>query len=237
MKPLIGVLPLFDKDSHNYWINPKYMHGIEKAGALPVLLNLSQDQEYWRAVCDRLDGFVFTGGQDVGPGLYGQEKLPQCNYQSEDRDSQELWMLRRLLAMDKPVLGICRGCQMLNVAMGGTLYQDLPSQHPSQIHHSQDGLVPRDEASHTVRLAPGSAVQRLMGGEGVNEVPVNSLHHQAVLDVAPGLAAVAVAPDGVVEAVESRDHRFVLGVQWHPEFLWHKRSDMLAIFRGLVEAC
>lgn len=234
MKPLIGVTPLFDKDSHNYWINPKYMHGIETAGGLPVLLNLSADEEVWQAACDRMDGFLFTGGQDISPALYGEEQIPRFNYACPPRDTMETWMLRRLLEMDKPVLGICRGCQMINVVMGGTLYQDIPSQHPSELIHSQDGIIPRDESSHLVRLAPGSRVRQLMGG--AEEVLVNSLHHEAVKDVAPGLVATAVATDGITEAVESPNHRFVLGVQWHPEFLWHKRQDMLAIFGGLIAA-
>lgn len=234
MKPLIGVLPLFEKDAHTYWINPGYMHGVEAAGGLPVLLNLTEDAGSRMDACQRMDGFLFTGGQDVDPTLYGQEKLPQCNYQAPLRDSQEMWMLQTLLDMDKPILGICRGCQMINVAMGGTLYQDLPTQHPSQVLHAQMDIVPRDEPCHTVRLAPGSIISRLVGSA---EPAVNSLHHQAVRDVAPGLLASATAPDGIVEAVESPRHRFVLGVQWHPEFLWQKRPDMLAIFRGLVDSC
>ncbi len=235
MKPLIGVLPLFEKDSHNYWIKPVYMHGVETAGGLPVLLNLTDHPDSWRAMCDRMDGFLFTGGQDVGPALYHQEKIPECCYQAEERDAQEMWMLQTLLEMDKPILGICRGCQMLNVAMGGTLYQDLPTQHPSEINHSQSKLqIPRDEVSHAVTLSPGSLLHRLMDSD---TPAVNSLHHQAIWEVAPALFPSAVAPDGIVEAVESTAHRFVLGVQWHPEFLWHKRPDMLAIFQGLVDSC
>jgi putative glutamine amidotransferase len=233
--PLIGVLPLYEKTSHNYWIKPQYLHGLETAGALPVVLSLTEDAAQWAAMADRLDGFLFTGGQDIAPQCYGEDPLPQCCYAAPPRDRQELALLRLVLDLDKPVLGICRGCQLLNVALGGILYQDLPTQHPSNLFHNQAVQnMARDVVSHAVRIVPGTRLHQILGCE---TLPVNSLHHQAIRDVADGLTMAATATDGVVEAVESSAHRFALGVQWHPEFLWETHPEMLAIFQALVDAC
>ena len=232
MFPRIGVLPLFNSEKQTFWINPLYFQGVEAAGGVPVMLSLSQDVRHWEAYCRAYDGFVFTGGQDVDPALYGQEKIPQCDYQAPLRDNQELWMLRRLRELDKPVLGICRGIQAMNVAFGGTLYQDLPTQRPSSVIHRQE--MPYNLPHHQVMLLPGSRVHRLIGHDHIS---VNSMHHQAVWDTAPGFRATAWAEDGIIEAIELPEARFFLGVQWHPEHMWQEYASGLNIWRGLVDAC
>ena len=234
MRPLIGVLPLFDRESHNLWINPGYLSGIQTAGGAPVLLNLTTDEEYCEKLCQVCDGFLFTGGPDVEPTLYGHEKIPECGFILPARDEMELWMLRRLLELDKPILGICRGVQVLNVAAGGTMYQDIPAQKPVCIAHNQAGSVVFTTPTHPVTIAPDTKTCALLGPD---LLAVNSMHHQAVWDVAPGFIASAWAPDGLVEAIESTRHRFALGVQWHPEFLWPASQRQLRLFAGLVEAC
>ena len=232
MAPRIGVLPLYNQEKQTLWINPLYFGGIETAGGLPSLLPLSDSPALWEEYCQSFDGFVFTGGQDVDPAVYGQERLPQCGYQAPLRDAQELFMLRRLRVLNKPVLGICRGIQVLNAALGGTLYQDLPTQAPSPVVHRQD--KPYDLPHHQVTIAPGTLLHGLVGQ---THLSVNSMHHQAVLTPAPGLTVSAWAQDGIIEALELPVARFFLGIQWHPEHMWKDYASARAIWRGLVSAC
>ena len=232
MRPRIGVLPLYNSEKQTLWINPLYFGGVEQAGGLPILLSLSEDPALWEEYCQSFDGFVFTGGQDVDPQLYGQEKIPQCSYQAPLRDNQEFYMLRRLRALDKPVLGICRGIQVMNTALGGTLYQDLPTQRPSPVIHSQQ--KPYDIPHHQVAIVPGSRIHQITG---LTHISVNSMHHQAVWEVAPGFDVTAVAEDGLTEAIESRDARFFVGVQWHPEHMWQDYASGRSIWSAFVNAC
>ena len=232
MRPRIGVLPLYNSENQTLWINPLYFGGVETAGGLPIMLPLTDSPELWDTYLEACDGFVFTGGQDVGPQLYGQEKRPECGYQADLRDKQELYMLRRLKDMNKPVLGICRGVQIMNVACGGSLYQDLPSQAPSMVVHRQ--AMPYDIPHHQITITPGSRLHEILKLE---KLSVNSMHHQAVLDVAPGLTVSAVAEDGIVEAVEKPGHPFFLGVQWHPEHMWQSYRSARNIWAAFVSAC
>ena len=232
MLPLIGVLPLYNAENQTLWINPLYLGGVETAGGLPVLLPLSREEGQWEEYLSHFDGFVFTGGQDIDPALFGQEKIPECGYQAPLRDNQELYMLRRLLELDKPVLGICRGIQAINVAAGGTLYQDLPAQRPSPVIHRQS--KPYDLPHHQVEILPGTRLHEIIGHRRLS---VNSMHHQAVLDVAPGFVVSALAEDGVIEAIEQPEKRFFLGVQWHPEHMWQGYPSGRAIWAAFVDAC
>ena len=232
MRPRIGVLPLYNSEKQTLWINPLYFGGVETAGGLPCLLPLTDDPALWEEYCQSFDGFVFTGGQDVGPAWYGQEKLPQCGYQAPLRDRQELLMLRRLRELDKPVLGICRGIQTINVAFGGTLYQDLDTQHPSRVIHRQ--AKPYDLPHHQVTIQRDSQLYALIRQEHLS---VNSMHHQAVLEPAPGFSVTARAEDGIVEAIELPGARFLMGIQWHPEHMWQDYPSGRAIWQGFVDAC
>lgn len=232
MRPRIGVLPLQNCEKNTLWINPLYFGGIETAGGLPVLLPLSDDQALWEGYIEGFDGFVFTGGQDVGPQYYGEATLPQCGYQAPMRDRQEIFLARRLMELDKPVLGICRGLQVMNVACGGSLYQDLPAQHPSNVVHRQE--KPYEFPHHQITITSGSLLHRTIGMEHLS---VNSMHHQAVHQVAPCLTVSAVAPDGIVEALEHPDKRFYLGIQWHPEHLWQDYPSASNLWAAFVSAC
>lgn len=231
MRPKIGVLPLY-KNNGVLWINPLYFGGIETAGGLPVMLPLSQEEALWDTYLDTCDGFVFTGGQDVDPELYGESKLPECCYQAPLRDNQELYMLKKLRHMNKPVLGICRGMQMMNVALGGSLYQDLPTQASSSVSHRQG--KPYDLPHHQVKIQPDTLLYSILDTDTLS---VNSVHHQAVKNPGPELRVSALAPDGIVEAIELPHHPFFLGVQWHPEHMWQDYNSARKIWAAFVAAC
>ncbi len=231
-RPLIGIVPLVDAARESYWMLPGYMQGVEQAGGLPVMLPLTDDAAALRRLADTCDGFLLTGGQDVSPALYGAAPTPQCNVTCPARDAMEAQLLDLALEQDKPVLGICRGIQFLNVHLGGTLYQDLPTEHPSAANHHQEH--PYDAPVHGVTLVPGSPLQTLLGKDTLR---VNSLHHQAIRALAPGLQAMAVSEDGLTEAVCLPGKKFVWAVQWHPEFSFKVNEDSRKIFAAFVKSC
>lgn len=233
-KPLIGVTSGLTEAEDYMTIYRRCMDGLIAAGALPVLLPVTDDADALARYADALDGFLFSGGVDVDPLRFGQQQRPGCGAISPLRDMNELTLARLLAARgDKPVLGICRGFQVLNIALGGDLYQDLAADHGGElINHRQ--RQPETYVSHSVSLAPDS---RLCAIHGTRELMVNSLHHQAVRRLADGFVQTATAPDGVIEGAELAGHPFFIGVQWHPERLWWSSERHLAIFRALAEAC
>jgi putative glutamine amidotransferase len=204
------------------FLNEPYLVGLRDAGGLPLPITPAHEGESLRELYELLDGLCLTGGEDVEPARYGEAvRLPSVESVPE-RDALEFRLLEWALADGLPVLAICRGIQVLNVALGGTLHQDLPTERPGAVAHDQmkaEPPVPRPEPSHVVIVRPGSFLGDLVG-EG--ELRVNSMHHQGIKALAPGLAAVAHAPDGLVEGVEAAGRApaaFLLGVQWHPEEL------------------
>lgn len=228
-KPVIGVVPLVDIQRESYWMLPGYMKGIERAGGLPLMLPLTSSPEDLHRILRLCDGILFTGGQDVQPQVYGAEKLDICGECCAERDAMEAALLDEVLRADKPALGICRGLQLFNACLGGTLYQDLPAQHASDIRHSQ--RPPYDVPAHSVRLCEDSPLYDLLKKP---EIRVNSYHHQAICSLSDQLEPMALAPDGIVEAVYHPRKRFVWAVQWHPEFSYKKDDDNLAILRAFV---
>lgn len=199
--------------AHRVRLNSAYVRALESAGLVPLIVPPLSGEGAVREILARVDGVVLTGGEDVEPSLYGQERVEQCGASNPERDATEIALVRAARDLKRPVLAICRGPQLLNVALGGTLFQDIPSQVEGALDHNA-----RDERAsriHPVAVEPGS---RIANAVEATALSVNSLHHQSVRRIAPPLRVTAVAPDGVVEGVESVDDDWwVIGVQWHPE--------------------
>lgn len=228
-KPLIGLIPLVDEGRESFWMLPGYMAGIARAGGLAVMLPLTGEDVDIENLVERFDGFLFTGGHDVDPALYGQEKEDCCGDLCPTRDAMEQKLLKAALAADKPVLGICRGLQLMNAVLGGTLWQDIPTQFPSETNHRM--AAPYGRAEHTVQVNP-----ELPFGNLPLTLGVNSCHHQGIRELAPELKVWAKAPDGLVEAVYLPGKRYARAVQWHPEFFRVEDELSRTIFSGFVEA-
>lgn len=233
-RPMIGVTSGLNEPETFHALCRQFMEALSICGALPVILPVTDDEAMLADYAERLDGFLFSGGGDVNPLLFGQQPEPACGSISPLRDSHELTLARLLLARgDKPVLGVCRGFQVLNIALGGDVYQDLPTGYEGQvIAHRQK--MPEHYASHSVRLVEGSLLHRLAEGD---TIMVNSLHHQAVRHLGEGFVATAFAPDGVIEAAEHAQHPFLVGVQWHPERLWIHDLKARMLFDAFVASC
>jgi putative glutamine amidotransferase len=212
---------------------PSYTEAIIAAGGIPVLIPMGLSERDLTVVFARLDGIVLPGGGDVDPIAYDGHANGTVSGIDRERDRTELFMARTAVAENKPILAICRGLQVLNVALGGTLWEDISSLITGAMEHDLPDHTPRNHLSHTVSIEAGSQLGRLVGD---NSCWVNSIHHQALRDVAPELRITACAPDGVIEAAEIPEHPFALGVQWHPENLIHDDEAMLSLFKGLVHA-
>jgi len=232
MKPIIGITPDVEKDDKHFLRND-YMQAIIRAGGLPFIIPIGHEADIAQVVV-LLDGLLLTGGNDINPMLFNEEPHTHLGEVSPSRDLFELELARQMLVADKPILGICRGLQLLNVAVGGTLYQDLHQQNEgTMLQHLQKS--PTTHPSHFVKLTKGSLLEEIAGSE---RVQVNSFHHQALRDVPSVFKVTGRASDGVIEAVESIDEKFVLGVQWHPELLVTKGDAVsLRIFDRFVDAC
>jgi putative glutamine amidotransferase len=232
--PLIGVttsVTTTDSPERAY-VNASYLRAVQQAGGIPVLLPPHLDDRARAALSERLDGLLLTGGGDLDPARFGEPRHPSVYEVSGARDALELDVVDRALARRRPLLAVCRGIQVLNVALGGTLYQDIPTEPGSPIAHSQK--APRQEPTHGVTVRGET---RLAGILGAGEVAVNSLHHQAIKRLGRGLRDVAWAPDGIVEGVELPDApALVVGVQWHPEELVGHDEAARRLFRALVDA-
>ncbi|HEY2805930.1 MAG TPA: gamma-glutamyl-gamma-aminobutyrate hydrolase family protein [Gemmatimonadales bacterium] len=217
------------------WVmSQRYVNVLAGSGAVPwVIPLLENDEATMREIYERIDGLFLPGGVDMEPSTYGEQRGPHCGRTDPARDWAELLLTRWALKDRKPVLAVCRGAQVLNVAVGGTLFQDLASQQPKSIKHDYfpSGGHTRDELTHDVVLVAGS---RLAGVLGAGRLPVNSMHHQGIARLAPGLVATATSPDGLVEAVETDDDRFVVGVQWHPEDLVDVDPRMRRLFDAFI---
>lgn len=231
--PMIGVSASIEEDERRQFINRNYLSRLLKAGGLPVMLSVDMDAEQISQCLQRLDGLMLSGGNDVDPMMFGESPASGLGAVSPKRDKLEMRLIKEAYRRQMPILAICRGVQSLNVALGGTLYQDLPSQYLSPesqpaILHSQTS--PERYASHTVTLSQGTPLYTIFGADTIG---VNSFHHQAIKALSPHLTVCARANDGVIEAVYDPQKPFVIGVQWHPE----RMKEGAPLFEHFVKAC
>lgn len=224
-KPVIGITAVasFDEKMHSQRVT--YAQAVWAAGGEAVLLPCNPDKSNCGQIVSMLDGLLAPGGHDIDPALFGEEVLDECGGFSRYEDEYDMELIKEAVKQGKPVLGICRGMQVINVLYGGTLYQDIPSQYSKELVHTR--IHPVQENFHTVDIEEGSYLAKILGE--TRNVKVNSSHHQAVKDVAEGFKVTAKAPDGVIEAMENEDAS-ILCVQWHPE-----RMQDMEMYRKLMK--
>ena len=238
MNPVIGISTNFltvDKGKflgmERIYVNKDYVDAVNKAGGIPLLLPPVEDAETVCRYVRLCDGFILSGGGDINPALYGEIPHPKLEEFHSTLDHSQWLLTQEILRADKPLLAVCRGVQLLNVVQGGSLWQDVSAiDHPVMLHSQ---FSPRGDLFHPVNIAQDSILHRLFG----DKLVVNSFHHQCLKDLGKGLEITATAPDGIIEAVEMPDHRFVIGIQWHPEMLLTASDTMLPLFRQLMLAC
>ena len=219
-RPIIGVTRCSRLDD--------YLASVELSGGTARVLEVTESP---RSILTEVDGLLLTGGGDVDPVFYGQERHPAVHDAEPGRDEFEIDLARRAMDTNLPLLAICRGSQVLNVAAGGTLVQDIPSEITTDLEHRLE--TPKDGIAHVVRVTAGSVLGRALGDAA--ECPVNSRHHQSVGKVAPQLSTSASSPDGIVEAIESPEASFCVGVQWHPENFW-RTGEFRPLFDAFIDA-
>lgn len=232
MNPVIGLIPLYDDEKESYWMLPGYMKVLEKCGALPIMLPLTSKEDVLKQAFELCDGLLLTGGHDVGPYVYGKETSKECGIPCKARDDMESILFNLALENDKPVFGICRGIQFMNAYLGGELYQDLKTEYECKVEHHM--VPPYDIAAHKVEVLEGSMLADIIGA-GVHEV--NSYHHQAVKVPADSVDVMAISEDGLVEAVYVKNKKFMMGVQWHPEFSYRVNDESVKLIQAFVDAC
>jgi len=240
--PLIGITPGLcalasnrskTKREPTLLLEERYCAAIEKAGGVPLVLSLAASRSAIRRLMSRLDGLVVSGGNfDIHPSYYREKPLRALGEIQPRRTEFELAMIGVALERDCPVLGICGGAQAINVALGGSLYQDIATQLPNALEHQQ--AAKKASGGHAIRIQPGTLLHRIVRREYLE---VNTTHHQSIKRLGKGLVINAMAEDGLIEGVESLGHSFVLGVQWHPEAMHRKLVAQQSIFRSFVASC
>ncbi|MBN6206435.1 gamma-glutamyl-gamma-aminobutyrate hydrolase family protein [Ralstonia pickettii] len=234
MKPIIGVTPTIEMNEKFYKVSKNNLLAIEKAGGIPAVLSFLSQSDDIDQVTEQLDGLYLTGGDDIDPIYFNEEPHRKLGAFHPGRDAFEIAITQKMLEKNKPVLGVCKGAQMLNIAAGGDMYQDIYSQiNEPLLQHFQQ--APNYTATHHVEFSEGSLIHQLIGKR---KIRVNSFHHQANRRAGKGFIVSGKTSDGIVEVIESKNYRFALGVQWHPEML--AAADDLPskkIYDGFILAC
>lgn len=234
MKAVIGVTSSMDINEQGYTVDSDNINAITRAGGTPIMLPNLTHEEAINQIAEKIDGLYATGGGDIDPTLFGEEPHPKLGIIIPSRDIFEVRLMKKMLEIGKPILAVCRGCQILNIAVGGDMYQDIYAQADADLlQHSQK--APKGYGSHFVQVLDGSLLHQLTG---VDTLKVNTYHHQANRKVIDPFVISGKANDGIIEAIESKEHVFALGLQWHPEKMAPVNDEAsLKIFQGFVGAC
>lgn len=232
MKPIIGVTTFLSESEKYSTVSRNYTDSIYAAGGIPVSIPIIAGETNYNEYIDMVDGVLFTGGNDIAPYFYGENPVKELHSLSSIRDEYEFSLFKGAYEKNMPIFGICRGIQLINVALEGSLYQDIYSQCPGTLGHSPEHTA-SDEFYHSVKIDPKTRLYDIFGEE---RIFTNSFHHQSVKALGKNLIATAYSEDGIVEAVESTEDRFLLGVQWHPECMTKRHPQFLKLFRAFVEA-
>lgn len=233
-KPVIALTGSYEQteETERVFLNYEYFHAIRSFGGIPLLIPTKGTEEEYAWLLDQCDGLLLTGGNDLDPALFGETVWNDTVKIAVERDQSE-WILCRLaVERELPILGICRGIQVMNVYFGGSLYQDLPTQYPTEVAHSME--KPYNRTAHDCLLEPNSPLRNLLQQE---TIAVNSHHHQAVKAAAPGFQVMGRCSDGVIEAVWDPSVSFRWGIQWHPERIWDQEESSARVFEAFLSAC
>lgn len=231
MIPVIGILAEID-NKKTLTLKHGYDTAIEKCGGLPLIFPYVEEEEVVQRFMDLCDGFLFSGGADISPSIYGEDKKDTCGEIQAYRDALEVKIMEKAIASKKPILCICRGMQLLNAVLGGTLYQDLESEFISNVCHRKDQA--EECLEHEVNVLPNTPLYGIVGSDRMR---ANSFHHQAIKALSKQLRAMAVADDSIIEAVYQDDGAYICGYQWHPEKLFERDANNQAIFVSFVNEC
>ncbi|WP_209124546.1 gamma-glutamyl-gamma-aminobutyrate hydrolase family protein [Alkalihalobacillus sp. BA299] len=231
--PIIGITSTVENHNNipSVHVHEKYIRAVILAGGVPVVIPIGPKEmvKEWVAICD---GFIFSSGEDVDPYYFGADPHPKVLKTNGKRDKMEIELVKQAQSKLKPILAICRGISILNVAFGGTLVQDIEANNPKAIKHFQ--LAERPEATHQIEIVKDSWLHGVINRQKIH---VNSMHHQAINTLAPNLKTVATAPDGIIEAIEGVDVSFMVGIQWHPEEMAVEDPSMLELFKAFIVEC
>lgn len=232
MNYIVGVMPLFDENKNSIWMLPQYLDLLEQYNLVPFIFPYTTNKTVLSTLLKHVDGLLFTGGHDINPIYYNQQRNDKCGDSLDTRDELEQYLFLEAVAKDIPMLGICRGLQLFNVLSGGTLYQDLPTQYQSDIKHTQK--PPYDIPIHKVNFPEGTDFAKWFG---IHEYEVNSFHHQAIQELGPNTEILAISEDGLVEGIKIKKLSFAYAVQWHPEYMSHQDNCTKALLEEFHSAC
>lgn len=233
-KPVIGLTSSYEKDENvdRIFLNHSYLDSIRHFGGIPLVLPAEATEEELETFIGLCDGILLTGGNDLDPALYGETLLNDTVVPAPERDKSEMYVCRAAVERNLPILGICRGIQVMNVYFGGTLYQDIPSQLDTEVKHRMD--PPYHRGSHNCILPENTPLREVCSEETIK---INSHHHQAIKQLAPGFQAMGICDDGIIEAIYDPEKPFIWGVQWHPERIWDIEASSAKVFEAFLKAC